>query len=229
MITNRAVFDTQSSSPVFATSGSGAEAYKITNDRVYALGTPSTGVAGYGQTIFDTQTSSIGVYGGKRGAALQTQDWNKRIWMTGTTIFPSLGDANCVTRLMLGGRPSATSGSPTKQSVGWRVNGGGGALVLVTYGWDGSALVVTETTSSFTPVANQSFDWMIYHAPNVANPATSFCYLYVNDNLVATGTFAPADATVNYNYYVMSCEATSSQATRMTAYILPSRIWWSKA
>jgi hypothetical protein len=229
MVTNPALFDTQSSSPVFATSGTGAEAYKYTNDRVYALGTPSVGVAGYGQTIFETQTSGIGVFGGKRGSNLNAQDYNKRIWMTGSTVFTSLGDANCVTRLMLGGRVSATSGSPTKQSVGWRVNGGGGALVLVTYGWNGSALVVTETTSTFTPVANQAFDWMIYHVPNVANPATSFCYLYVNDVLVATGNFAPADATVQYNYYVMSCEATASQATRMTTLSLPTKIWWSKS
>jgi hypothetical protein len=179
--------------------------------------------------ISETTASSIGVFGGKRGTNLETQNWNKQIYMTGTVCFKSMGDANTVCRLMLGGRTTATTGSPTKQSIGWRVNGGGSnPLVLVTYGWNGSALVVTETTSSFTPVLNQTFDWAIYHVPDVANPATSFCYLYVNDSLVATGTFSPADATVNYNYYVHACEATGTPASRMTAQALPTKIWWSK-
>jgi hypothetical protein len=230
MVTNPAVFDTQSSSPVFSTSGTGAEAYKRTNDRVIWIGTPSTGVAGWGQMVYETTASQIGVFAGKRGAALESQDYNKRIWMSGTTVFNSLGDANTTCRVMLGGRNTFTTGSPTKQSVGWRVTGGGGnPLVLVTFGWNGSALAVTETNSTFTPVANQTFDWTIYHAPNVANPATSYCYLYVNDNLVATGIYSPADASVSYNYYVATCEATSSQATRMTAQLLPSKIWWSKS
>jgi hypothetical protein len=230
MITNPAVFDTQSSSPVFSASGTGAEAYKFTNDRVFWIGTPNVGVAGWGQMVFETTASQIGVFAAKRGTTLETQDYNKRIWMAGTVCFNSIGDANTTCRLMLGGRNTFTTGSPTKQSVGWRVTGGGGnPLVLVTYGWNGSALVVTETTSTFTPVLNQTFDWAIYHAPNVANPATSFCYLYVNDVLVATGNFAPADATVEYNYYVHTCEATASQATRMSAQVLPTKIWWSKS
>jgi hypothetical protein len=229
MVTNPALFDTQASSPVFATSGAGAEAYKQSSDRQLGIGTPNVGVAGYGQVIYETTTAAWGVLGAKRGATMQTQNFNKRIWMAGTTCFLNMGDANTTGRLMLGGRTSATTGSPTKQSIGWRVNGGGGnPLVLVTYGWNGSALVVTETTSSFTPVANQTFDWMIFHEPNVANPATSYCYLFVNDTLVATGIYSPADATVSANYYVQTCEATSSQATRMNAFILPTKIWWSK-
>jgi hypothetical protein len=180
--------------------------------------------------IYETQTGGWGLLGAKRGATMQTQDWNKRIYMTGSTVFISMGDANTTARLMLGGRTSATSGSPTKQSIGWRLTGGGSnPLVLVTYGWNGSALVVTETTSTFTPVLNQTFDWAIYHVPSVANPANSFCYLYVNDVLVATGINSPADATVTNNYFVQTCESTSSIATRMAAFILPTKIWWSKS
>jgi hypothetical protein len=230
MITNRAVFDTQASSPIFSTSGTGAEGYKQSSDRQLGIGTPNAGIAGWGQLIYETQTGGWGLLGAKRGATMQTQDWNKRIYMTGSTVFISMGDANTTARLMLGGRTSATSGNPTKQSIGWRLTGGGSnPLVLVTYGWNGSALVVTETTSTFTPVLNQTFDWAIYHAPNVANPATSFCYLYVNDVLVATGINSPADATVTNNYFVQTCESTSSIATRMAAFILPTKIWWSKS
>jgi hypothetical protein len=230
MITNRAVYDTQSSSPTFSTSGTGAEAYKRTNDRIVFLGTPNVGVAGFGQMIFETTASQIGIFGARRGAAIESQDWNRRVWMTGTIAFGSLGDSNTTFRLMLGGRNTATTGSPTRPSVGFRMNGGGGnPLVLVTYGWNGSANVVTETTSSFNPVVNQSFDWAIYQVPNQANPATSFCYLYVNDTLVATGNFSPAEITNTFNYYVASCEATVSQANRMTVQTLPTKIWWSRS
>jgi hypothetical protein len=230
MITNAALFTTQSSSPTFSTSGTGAEAYKYTNDRVFWIGTPNVSTAGWGQMIFDTNASSFGVFAAKRGAALNTKDFNKKIYMSGTMCFQNMGDANTVCRLMLGGRNSATSGNPTMESIGWKVVGGGSnVLTLVTYGWNGSASVVTETASTFTPVAGQSFDWLIYHEPNTATPSLSKAYLYVNDSLVATGIYSPTTATSNYNYYVHTCEATASQATRMTAMVLPTKVWWSKS
>jgi hypothetical protein len=102
-------------------------------------------------------------------------------------------------------------------------------LKLLTYGYDGATITATETTSSFTPVVNQTFDWMIVHAPNPANAATSYCYLYVNDSLVATGIYAPADATINYNYFYHSFESTSSMATRLDAIVFPVKVWWSKS
>jgi len=229
MIVNRATFDTQNSSPTFATSGAGATAYKMTNDRSMQIGTPNVGVAGYGQMIYDTTAGTWGVLGAKRGDSYITQDWSKRIWMSGTHTFDTLGDANSTAFCMLGGRSSVTTGNPTKQAIGWKLVGGGTALKLVTYGYNGASLVVTETTSSFTPVVNQSFDWMIVHAPNPANAATSYCYLYVNDALVATGINAPADATVNYNYFYHSFESTASMATRLGAIVFPVKVWWSRS
>lgn len=229
MLVNRATFDTQNSSPTFATSGAGATAYKATNDRVLDIGTPNVGVAGYGQMIYDTTAGTWGVLGAKRGDTYTTQDWSKRIWISGTHTFIAMGDANTDAYCMLGGRSSITTGAPTKQAIGWRLTGGGTALKLVTYGYNGASLVVTETTSSFTPVVNQSFDWMIVHAPNPANAATSYCYLYVNDALVATGINAPADATVNNNYFYHSFESTASMATRQDAIIFPVKVWWSRS
>jgi hypothetical protein len=229
MLVNRATFDTQNSSPTFATSGAGATAYKATNDRVLDIGTPNVGVAGYGQMIYDTTAGTWGVLGAKRGDTYTTQDWSKRIWMSGTHTFIAMGDANTTAYCMLGGRSSITTGAPTKQSIGWKLTGGGTALKLVTYGYNGASLVVTETTSSFTPVINQSFDWMIVHAPNPANAATSYCYLYVNDALVATGINAPADATINNNYFYHSFESTVTAATRQDAIIFPVKVWWSRS
>jgi hypothetical protein len=229
MIVNRATFDTQNSSPTFATSGAGATAYKMTNDRTVNIGTPNVGVAGYGQMIYDTTDGAWGVLGAKRGDGYITQDWSKRIWMSGTHTFDALGDANTTAYCMLGGRSSVTTGDPTKQAIGWKLVGGGTALKLVTYGYNGASIVVTETTSSFTPVVNQTFDWMIVHAPNPSNPSTSYCYLYVNDSLVATGIYAPADATISYNYFYHSFESTASMATRLDAIVFPVKVWWSKS
>ena len=232
MVLNRATFDTQNSSPTFATSGAGATAYKMTNDRSMQIGTPNVGVAGYGQMIYDTTAASWGILGAKRGDNFYTQDWSKRIWMSGTHTFTAIGDANTTAYCMLGGRNTVTTGNPSNtnlRGIGWKLVGGGTALKLLTFGWNGSAVVNTETTSSFTPVANQSFDWMIMTSPNPANPATSFCYLYVNDALVATGINAPADATVNFNYFYHSFESTASMATRLDAIVFPVKFWWSKS
>ena len=99
---------------------------------------------------------------------------------------------------------------------------------LVTYGYNGSTSVVTETVSSFTPVVNQTFDWMIYHEPDPSVAANSKAYLYINDSLVATGIYSPSTQNVGSNYMVQTCETTASHATRMTAVIFPVKIWWSR-
>jgi hypothetical protein len=229
MITNRAVFDTQSSSPTFATSGTGAEAYKATNDRATIYSTPNVGVAGYGQMIYDTTASQIGLYGAKRGAEIFVKDFSKKIWMSGTHQFSSLGDANTVTYCMMGGRNTVTTGQPTLEGFGWKLTGGGTALTLITYGWTGSTLAVTETASSFTPVVNQTFDWLILNEGTGAGGASSTCKLYVNDVLVATGINAPGGLNSGFNYMFQSVESTSSQATRMRFIALPIKFWWSKS
>jgi len=230
MITNRAFFDTKAATGSFNTSGTGAEAYKVTNDRLLALGTPNVGIAGHGQNMFDTTASSWGLLAAKRGAFQYTQDWSKKIFASGTTMFNLIGDSATTARVMIGGKAAFGTGSPTKQSIGWKLVGGGSnALVLVTYGYNGTSSVVTETTSSFTPVVNQAFDWFLYHEPNVSTPSLSKCYLYVNDNLVATGQNSPADATVTFNYFLQGCESTGSHATRMAYYAFPTKIWWSRS
>ena len=229
MIVNRATFDTQNSSPTFATSGTGAEGYKATNDRVTIFRTPNAGIAGYGQMIYETIASSIGVHGAQRGGDIVSQDYSKKIWMSGTVMFSSLGDANTVSYCMMGGRNTVTTGDPSMQGFGWKLVGGGTALKLITYGWTGSALTVTETVSSFTPVANQTFDWMILNEGTGAGGATSTCKLYVNDSLVASGVNAPGGANVNFNYFFQSAESTSSVATPMRFLALPVKFWWSKS
>ncbi len=230
MITNRAFFDTKAATGSFNTSGTGAEAYKATNDRLIGLGTPNAGIAGHGQHMFDTTAGSWGILAAKRGSLQYTQDWSKKIFASGTAMFYAIGDSATTARVMIGGKAAFGAGSPTKQSIGWKLVGGGSnALVLVTYGYNGTSSVVTETTSSFTPVLNQSFDWFIYHEPNVSTPSLSKCYLYVNDNLVATGQNSPADATINFNYFLEGCESTGSHATRMAFWSFPTMIWWSRS
>jgi len=229
MLVNRATFDTQNSSPTFATSGAGATAYKMTNDRSLEIGTPNILTAGYGQMIYDTTASSWGALGAKRGDNFFTQDFSKKIWMSGTHCFTLLGDANTVTYCMMGGRNTVTTGQPTMQGFGWKLVGGSTALKLITYGYDGVALVVTETASSFTPVANQTFDWMLLNEGSGAGGAGSTCKLYVNDTLVASGINAPGGATVNYNYLFNSSESTVTAATRMSAVVFPIKLWWSKS
>jgi hypothetical protein len=229
MLVNRATFDTQSSSPTFATSGAGATAYKMTNDRSLEIGTPNILTAGYGQMIYDTTATSWGALGAKRGDNFFTQDFSKKIWMSGTHCFTLLGDANTVTYCMMGGRNTVTTGQPTMQGFGWKLVGGSTALKLITYGYDGTSLVVTETASSFTPVANQTFDWMLLNEGTGAGGAGSTCKLYVNDALVASGINAPGGATVNYNYLFNSFESTVTAATRMNAIVFPIKLWWSKS
>ena len=229
MLVNRATFDTQNSSPTFATSGAGATAYKMTNDRTLEIGTPNVGVAGYGQMIYDTTAGAWGALGAKRGDNFFTQDFSKKIWMSGTHCFTLLGDANTTAYCMMGGRNTVTTGQPTMQGFGWKLVGGGTALKLITYGYDGVSLVVTETTSSFTPVANQTFDWMLLNEGTGAGGAGSTCKLYVNDSLVASGVNAPGGATVNYNYLFNSFESTSSMATRLSSVVFPIKLWWSKS
>jgi len=229
MLVNRATFDTQNSSPTFATSGAGATAYKMTNDRTLEIGTPNVGVAGYGQMIYDTTAGAWGALGAKRGDNFFTQDFSKKIWMSGTHCFTLLGDANTTAYCMMGGRNTVTTGQPTMQGFGWKLVGGGTALKLITYGYDGVSLVLTETTSSFTPVANQTFDWMLLNEGTGAGGAGSTCKLYVNDSLVASGVNAPGGATVNYNYLFNSFESTSSMATRLSSVVFPIKLWWSKS
>jgi hypothetical protein len=230
MITNRALFDTMASTGSFNTSGTGAEAYKATNDRLIGLGTPNAGIAGHGQHMFDTTAGSWGILASKRGSLQYSQDWSKKVFASGTAMFYAIGDSATTTRVMIGGRAAYGTGSPTKESIGWKLVGGGSnALVLVTYGFNGTSSVVTETTSSFTPVLNQAFDWFLYHEPNVSTPSLSKCYLYVNDTLVATGVNSPSTATVNFNYFLQGCESTGSHATRMAYWAFPTKIWWSRS
>jgi hypothetical protein len=229
MLVNRATFDTQNSSPTFATSGAGATAYKMTNDRTNEIGTPNVGVAGYGQMIYDTTAGAWGALGAKRGDNFFSQDFSKKIWMSGTHCFTLLGDANTTAYCMMGGRNTVTTGQPTMQGFGWKLVGGGTALKLITYGYDGVSLVVTETTSSFTPVANQTFDWMLLNEGTGAGGAGSTCKLYVNDSLVASGVNAPGGSTVNYNYLFNSFESTASMATRLSSVVFPIKLWWSKS
>jgi hypothetical protein len=229
MLVNRAYFDTQNSSPTFATSGAGATAYKMTNDRTIEIGTPNVGVAGYGQMIYDTTAGAWGALGAKRGDNFFTQDFSKKIWMSGTHCFTLLGDANATAYCMMGGRNTVTTGQPTILGFGWKLVGGGTALKLITYGYDGASLVITETASSFTPVANQTFDWMILNEGAGPGGASSTCKLYVNDVLVASGINSPGGATVNYNYFFQSFESTASMATRLSAVSFPVKVWWSKS
>jgi hypothetical protein len=149
--------------------------------------------------------------------------------MSGTHCFTLLGDANATAYCMMGGRNTVTTGQPTMQGFGWKLVGGSNALKLITYGYDGTSLVVTETASSFTPVANQTFDWMLLNEGTGAGGGSSTCKLYVNDTLVASGINAPGGATVSYNYFFQSFESTASMATRLNAVSFPVKVWWSKS
>jgi hypothetical protein len=150
-----------------ATSGTGAySTFTFATQRWHAMRSPNATVAGYGMYIFDYSFSGIGMAAMTRGSSSLARKWNNKIWLSGRTVLGQSaettsglnGDANCTARVMLGGRASAGTGGmqSSDAGIGWRVAGGGSVALVMTVS---TGSVLTETTSSFTPVLGQVFDW----------------------------------------------------------------------
>jgi hypothetical protein len=215
-----------------ATSGTGAAStFTFATQRWHAIRSPNATVAGYGMYIFDYSFSGIGMAAMTRGSSSLARKWNNKIWVSGRTVLGQWaettsglnGDANCTARVMLGGRSSAGTGGmqAAEFGIGWRVAGGGSVALVLTVS-NGSA--VTETTSSFTPVLGQVFDWKIY------SDGTGNVTLWVNDSQVATSTGGPSTSTAeNFNFYCEVVEQTASAATPLGMGNFGSKVFWSQA
>ena len=212
------------------TSGTGANAPTAAN-RWRQFISPNASTAGYSSFVFDTQNSAIGFVGSKRGVNEYGKNFARPFWMTGRTIIGTDdggfgGDANNLYRCELGGRNSmATSGDPTHASLGWRV-AGGGSQAIVFYMRSRQAVnggTYAETTTSFSPVYNQWFDWLVTYN------GTDTCQMFVNDTLVGTisANFTGFQGE-HFNFYSERIEQTASAATRMEVNTLPPRIFFSE-
>jgi hypothetical protein len=215
-----------------ATSGTGAAStFTFGTQRWHAIRSPNATVAGYGMYIFDYSFSGIGMAAMTRGSSSHARKWNNKIWVSGRTVLGQWaettsglnGDANCTARVMLGGRSSVGTGGmqAVEHGIGWRVAGGGSVALVLTVS-NGTA--VTETTSSFTPVLGQVFDWKIY------SDGTGNVTLWVNDSQVATSTGGPSTSTAeNSNFYCEVVEQTASAATPLGMGNFGSKVFWSQA
>jgi hypothetical protein len=212
------------------TSGTGAAAPSTAN-RWRQLQGPNVSTAGYSTFVYDTTASGIGFIGSKRGVNEYGKNFARAFWMSGRTLIGTDdggfgGDANNLYRCELGGRNNpATSGDPTHASLGWRV-AGGGASAIVFYMRTRQTInggTYSQTTTSFTPVYNQWFDWMVTYN------GTDTCQMFVNDTLVGT-----ISANFNgfqgehYNFYSERIEQTASAAVRLEVNTLPPRIYFSE-
>jgi hypothetical protein len=215
-----------------ATSGTGAAStFTFATQRWHAIRSPNATVAGYGMYIFDYSFSGIGMAAMTRGSSSVARKWDNKIWVSGRTVLGQFaeatsgfnGDANCTARVMLGGRSSAGTGGmqATEPGIGWRVAGGGSVAIVMTVS---NQSAVTETTSSFTPVLGQVFDWKMY------SDGTGNVTLWVNDSQVATSTGGPSTGTAeNYNFYCEVVEQTASAATPFAMGNFGSKVFWSQA
>jgi hypothetical protein len=215
-----------------ATSGTGAAStFTFGSQRWHAIRSPNATVAGYGMYIFDYSFSGIGMAAMTRGSSSHARKWNNKIWVSGRTVLGQFaettsglnGDANCTARVMLGGRSSAGTGGmqAADPGIGWRVAGGGSVALVMTVS---TGSVLTETTSSFTPVLGQVFDWKMY------SDGTGNVTLWVNDSQVATSTGGPSTSTAeNSNFYCEVVEQTASAVTPLGMGNFGSKVFWSQA
>jgi hypothetical protein len=212
------------------TSGTGAVA-PSTSARWRQFQGPNVSTAGYSAFVFDLLNSSIGFVGSKRGANEYGKNYARAFWMSGRTLLGTDdggfgGDVNNLYRCELGGRNNiATNGDPTNASLGWRV-AGGGSQAIVFYMRSRTAVnggTYSETTTSFSPVFNQWFDWMVTYN------GTDTCQMFVNDTLVGTisANFTGFQGE-HYNFYSERIEQTATSATRLEVNTLPPRIYFSE-
>jgi hypothetical protein len=212
------------------TSGTGAVAAS-TSIRLRQFVGPNAATAGYAAFVFDTNASGQGFAGSKRGDETYGKNYARALWMAGRTILGNSnaalpGDANNLFRCELGGRNTiGSTGDPTSASLGWKVIGGG-SQAIVFYMRSRTAVnggTYSQTTTSFTPVLGQWFDWMVTY------DGASTCQMYVNDTLVGTisASFAGYQGE-KYNHYTEQIEQTVSAATQFSVSHLPPRIYFSE-
>ena len=208
-----------------ATSGAGA-ALSTYSTTVTEVAGPNVLTAGYAMAIWDSSAFSMGMLGMTRGTNANNRAWNKPVYASGRGQFgfPANstfnGDANSTIRVSVGGKSSAGSGdiSINEPGFGFKFTPGS-AMVLQLSKGDGSSL--TNVTSSFTPVVQQSFDWKIYSdgAGNVT--------LYINDSSVATSANGPSTSTPeSSNFYFEMAEQTVSAAVRIMWISINPKIYW---
>lgn len=215
----------------YSTSGTGAANFVNGSQRWTAQRSPNATIAGYAMYIFDYSFSGFGMAAMTRGVSSIGRKWNSKIWVSGRSVLGQYaeatsglnGDANCTARVMLGGRSSVGTGGmvAAENGIGWRVAGGGSVAMVMTVS-NGSTL--TETTSSFTPVLGEVFDWKMY------SDGTGNVTLWINDSQVATSTGGPTTSTTeNYNFYCQVCEQTASATAPLAMGNFGTKVFWSPA
>ena len=184
-------------------SGSGAvtSASGQTYSREMYLGSLAAGRAGFSYGVPGTEAGMITSKANKNQI-----NFSKKIWVAGSCsagITSSgtnyYGDANSTARVSFGGYSGYATGNMSQKGIGWKKAGGTTTFVNLTV-HNGTTL--TDVATSFAPVANQAFDWVIYSdgAGNVT--------LYINGSQAATTSAGPTGTTTsNYNAYYEQVDA----------------------
>jgi hypothetical protein len=152
-------------------------------------------------------------------------NWSKKVIVSGRSMMGSTdystnynGDANTVSRILLGGRAATvTTGDMTQKGISlFKVGGNATAVQLQVH----NGTTATTVASSFTPATGEAFSWTLYSdgAGNVT--------LYINGSSVATSSAGPTgDSTAYYTQYGEQVEATASAAVKQILYCFGGQLY----
>lgn len=182
---------------------SGAGASTATTDWGVDVTGPTTAV-GYGIRR-NTPTNQFAASRGKGRGVIA---WGRRFEIVGTACIYAGLDAQAVFRITFGKTTGDNAGNLARRGLGFRVQGTG-ALEIETHN---GTTRTASTNSTFTPTANQAFDFRI------TSDGAGNCVLWVNDAQVATCTGGPTtDSSSTENAFQIEIENVSTVTTQSSA------------
>lgn len=118
-----------------------------------------------------------------RGVNRGVIDWSKRVEFAGVFSLANTPHANTVVRLTWGKVAADTAGDLARSGIGFKITGSG---ALQAHAHNGTT-ATTGTDGTFTPTANQNFDYLITLSSGTVT-------VTVNDTIVATCSGGPTSA-----------------------------------
>lgn len=150
------------------------------------------------------------------GFAISAVPFAKRIEFSGTSAFITgyLGDANSVSRVYIGGRTAAGTGTITSRAIGWKKAGGSANIFLSVHNG------TTETTvdTGFAPTTDTAFSWRI------TSDGAGNVVMFINGTQVATTSAGPSTTGTGGTPPFQSVEGVAGNATRQAIICTAYRI-----
>lgn len=191
------------SAAAFAQAVSGTGASTGTTDWGVDVTGPTTAV-GYGLR----RNAPANSFAASRGKGRGVIAWGRRFEIVGTACIYAGLDANAVFRITFGKTTGDNAGNLARRGLGFRVQGTG-ALEIETHN---GTTRTASTNSTFTPTANQAFDFRI------TSDGAGNCVLWINDAQVATCTGGPTtDSSSTENAFQIEIENVSTVTTQSSA------------